>query len=171
MPRTIFQVFPSGRLSWPGGELRCAIGKGGVCAAHEKKEGDLKSPAGEWALRQVLYRPDREPAPQTALPSSPIARTDGWCDDPDAGDLYNKPLTLPSAHRHEKLWREDHVYDVVVVLGYNDDPAVAGRGSAIFMHLAREDYEPTEGCVALKREDLLKVLAAAGPGSALRIER
>ncbi|HEX7760428.1 MAG TPA: L,D-transpeptidase family protein, partial [Caulobacteraceae bacterium] len=99
---------------------------------------------------------------------APIAPSDGWCDAP-ADPAYNRPVTLPYPASAEHLWREDHVYDLIVVLGHNDDPPVAGMGSAIFLHLARPDYAPTEGCVALSRPDLERVLAMARPGDALTI--
>ena len=93
-----------------------------------------------------------------------IAIADGWCDDP--GDAaYNRPVALPYKARAERLWREDGLYDLVVLLGYNDDPVVPGKGSAIFLHIARDDYGPTEGCVALSRADLLEVLKTADAGS------
>jgi L,D-peptidoglycan transpeptidase YkuD (ErfK/YbiS/YcfS/YnhG family) len=91
-----------------------------------------------------------------------------WCDDP-AHVAYNQPVRLPFAGGHERLWRDDHLYDLVVVLGWNDDPPVAHRGSAIFLHLARDGFAPTEGCVALARDDLLAVLADAAPGDAVRV--
>lgn len=147
----------------------CAIGKGGMVAAQDKREGDGASPLGAWPLRRVLYRPDRGPAPRTALPVSPIAPDDGWCDDPAHPD-YNRPVKRPFDSSHEALWREDGLYDLVVVLGHNDDPPVAPMGSAIFLHLAKPDYAPTEGCIALARPDLEAVLALAAPGDVLIIE-
>ncbi|GAN78390.1 hypothetical protein Asru_0808_02 [Acidisphaera rubrifaciens HS-AP3] len=93
------------------------------------------------------------------MPVEPIAPTDGWCDDPrDAA--YNTPVTLPYDASHEALWRADALYDVIGVLGWNDAPVERGRGSAIFLHVARPDYAPTEGCVALAAEDVRAVLAA-----------
>lgn len=154
-------------LALDGAVLRCAIGPGGVRT--DKREGDGATPAGCWPLRSVLYRPDRGPAPETALPVQPIAPDDGWCDDP-ADPAYNRPVTLPYAASHERLWRDDAVYDIVVILGHNDDPPVPGRGSAVFLHIARPDYAPTEGCVALARDDLLRVLARATPDSRLCVE-
>ncbi|MAK81651.1 L,D-transpeptidase family protein [Phenylobacterium sp.] len=146
----------------------CAIGRGGLAPAADKREGDGASPIGVWALRRLLYRPDRGPAPQTALPSQAITRQDGWCDDPDH-PAYNRLIELPFAASHEVLWRDDGLYDLVVVLGHNDDPPVAPLGSAIFLHLAKPDYAPTEGCIALARPDLEAVLALARPGDALEI--
>jgi L,D-peptidoglycan transpeptidase YkuD (ErfK/YbiS/YcfS/YnhG family) len=119
-------------------------------------------------MRRVLWRPDRGQAPATRLEGAPIAEDDGWCDAPRDG-AYNQPVKLPYPASVEALWREDRVYDLVVVLGYNDEPVVAGAGSAIFLHLARADYSPTEGCVALAATDLIHLLAHARPGDAVRI--
>jgi L,D-peptidoglycan transpeptidase YkuD (ErfK/YbiS/YcfS/YnhG family) len=119
-------------------------------------------------LRRVLYRPDRLSAPTTPLPATPLTPDDGWCDDP-ADPQYNRPVRLPYAGRHEELWRADALYDVIVVVGHNDAPVIAGMGSAIFMHVASADYRPTQGCVALARQDLLDILAGAGPDTALEI--
>jgi L,D-peptidoglycan transpeptidase YkuD (ErfK/YbiS/YcfS/YnhG family) len=107
----------------------------------------------------VLYRADRGPPPRCAVPVEPLAPSDGWCDDP-ADKAYNGPVSLPYAGRHEELWRADPLYDIVGVLGWNDAPVVRGRGSAIFLHLARTDYAPTEGCIALSLPDLRAALAA-----------
>ena len=171
----ILKVSADGRLHVPSAdgaparELRCALGPSGVLPAADKREGDGATPAGRWPMRRVLYRPDRGPAPRTRLPAAPIAPDDGWCDAP--GDpAYNRPVTLPYPASAERLWREDGLYDVVVVLGHNDDPPVPGMGSAVFLHCARPDYAPTQGCVALSRSDLEAVLALAGPGSAIEVE-
>jgi len=154
---------PNGRL------VRCALGKTGVIAAADKREGDNKSPVGVWSIREVLYRPDVYPdGPRTALPTKAMAADDGWCDAPD-DPAYNRPVKLPYPASAERMWRDDHVYDLVGILAHNDDPPVPGMGSAIFLHLAREGYPGTEGCVALAREDLEALLAAAEPGDAIEI--
>lgn len=165
----IFTALSDGRFLTPDGEVRCALGKGGVIEADAKREGDGASPIGIWAIRRLLYRPDKG-APQTALPAFPINEADGWCDDP-ADSAYNRPVTLPYPASAERMWRDDHVYDLVLVLGHNDDPPVPGMGSAIFMHLARDHYMPTEGCIALSREDMQAVLALARLGDAVEIRR
>ncbi|HYE00714.1 MAG TPA: L,D-transpeptidase family protein [Alphaproteobacteria bacterium] len=157
-------VHPDGRLQCGEAVYRCALGRGGIRA--DKREGDGATPVGRFALRRVLYRPDRVAPPATALPVAAIAPDDGWCDAPE-DPLYNRPVKRPHPASHEAMWREDGVYDVVVVLGHNDDPVVPGAGSAVFMHLARPDWEPTAGCVALALPDLLAVLARCGPGSAV----
>lgn len=165
----LFRAHADGRFELDGRVLRCAIGKAGAIAAADKREGDNKSPLGTWILREVWYRPDAYPeGPKTALPLRVTRPEDGWCDAP--GDPnYNRPVTLPYPASAERMWRDDHVYDLVVILGHNDDPPVPGMGSAIFMHLARDGYPGTEGCVALERPDIEAVLAAAKPGDAVEI--
>jgi L,D-peptidoglycan transpeptidase YkuD (ErfK/YbiS/YcfS/YnhG family) len=121
-------------------------------------------------MRCVYWRPDRLARPQSGLPVELLVAEAGWCDDP-ADVFYNRRVILPYPAGHEKLWREDHLYDLIVALGYNDDPVLPGRGSAIFLHVARPDYSPTEGCVACARDDLLVLLAAAKPGDVLEIVR
>lgn len=141
--------------------MRAAIGAAGI--SDQKREGDHATPRGLLPLRRVLYRADRIAPPRCAVPLEPIAPDDGWCDD-YAHPEYNRMIRItPSlAHpaRHEALWRQDGLYDVVGVLGWNDAPVIPGRGSAIFLHLARPDYAPTEGCIALAKGDLLALLAA-----------
>lgn len=163
---------PDGTLRLPASDpnlaFKCAIGKAGMIAADQKAEGDGASPIGSWALRRVFYRPDRLSPPDTALPLVPLREHDGWCDAPE-DRLYNRPVTLPYPASHEKLWRDDHVYDVIVELGHNDDPPVPGRGSAIFIHVAKPDYTPTEGCIALALPDLLTVLESATTDTVLEI--
>jgi len=164
----IFTAWADGWLDLPGRRARCALGPAGVRA--DKREGDGASPAVTFALRQVLYRPDRGGRPLTGLPARALAAHDGWCDDP-ADPAYNRPVSLPYAASAEALWRDDGVYDLIVVLGHNDAPVVPGAGSAVFMHLAKEGYPPTQGCVALSRPDLEALLALAQPGDALTISQ
>ena len=165
-----FVADSTGRLRWPGGEARCALGRSGVTPPESKREGDGATPLGAWPMRCVYWRPDRLARPQSGLPVELLIAEAGWCDDA-ADAFYNRPVILPYPAGHEKLWREDHVYDLIVALGYNDDPILPGRGSAIFLHVARPDYSPTEGCVACARDDLLALLAAAKPGDVLEIVR
>ena len=140
----------------------CALGRGGVVG--RKTEGDGATPAGCWPLRRVLFRADRLDEPRGGLPTQALTPHDGWCDDP-ADPSYNRAVTLPYGARHERLWRDERIYDVIAVLGYNDNPPRPGAGSAIFLHVARCGFEPTEGCVALALADLLLVLGEAGPES------
>ena len=164
----IFNADSTGRFSAGTQEMRCAIGRSGMVAAADKREGDGASPLGVWPLRRVLYRPDREPAPKTGLPVAALKPDDGWCDAP--GDpAYNRPVRLPYPASAEQMWREDGVYDLIVILGHNDDPPVSPMGSAIFLHLMQPDGAPTAGCVALRRADMLDLLARARPGDALAI--
>jgi L,D-peptidoglycan transpeptidase YkuD (ErfK/YbiS/YcfS/YnhG family) len=163
-----FRATSDGRFVGPGFEARCVLGRRGVVAAALKREGDSTSPAGRWPLRRALYRPDREEAPRTALPLSPIEPDDGWCDAPEDA-AYNHPVKLPYRARAERLWRDDHAYDLVVVLGHNDDPVLAGCGSAVFLHLAQPDWRPTQGCVAMDRAAMLLVLNASKTGDILEI--
>lgn len=157
-------VHADGLLTWQGGQLRCAIGRAGVRS--DKREGDGATPVGCFPLRRVLYRADRLPAPDGALPVTAIDPGLGWCDDP-RDPAYNREVRLPFAASHERLWRDDALYDLLAVIGHNDDPVVPGLGSAIFLHVARPDFGPTEGCVALPRDDLMALLACCRPGDRL----
>jgi L,D-peptidoglycan transpeptidase YkuD (ErfK/YbiS/YcfS/YnhG family) len=163
-----FTAAPDGFLDLGDRRVHCALGKAGVRPAREKREGDLASPAGVWPIRKVLYRPDRGGAPDTSLPTEAIAPDDAWCDAPDDA-CYNQPVKLPYPASVERMWRDDHLYDLVVVLGHNDDPPKPYLGSCIFLHLARPGYAPTEGCVALAREDLEELLRLAQPGDEVEI--
>jgi len=164
----IFRATGDGFLDVGGRRVRCALGPAGVVPAAMKREGDGASPAGIWPIRQVLYRADRGAAPRTRLAVRPIGQDDGWCDD-SADPAYNQPIRLPYPASAEALWRDDHVYDIIVILGHNDSPPVAGMGSAIFLHICRPDYSPTEGCVAVARADLEELLMKAQPGDALEV--
>lgn len=148
--------------------VSCAIGRRGMIAAADKREGDGASPIGTWPLRRVFYRADKHPRPKTPLTTIAITKQLGWCDAPDDAN-YNQLVTLPYPASHEVLWRDDDVYDLIVELGHNDNPPISGLGSAIFLHVAKLDYSPTEGCIAVKVEDLYTILRNAAPGSALQI--
>jgi L,D-peptidoglycan transpeptidase YkuD (ErfK/YbiS/YcfS/YnhG family) len=155
-----------GFLSWPGGRVRVAIGKGGL--AVDKREGDGATPIGTFALRELWHRTDRVGIPASGLQRHEISQSAGWSDDP-SDPAYNRPVRLPHQFRHERLWREDGLYDLVVPLGYNDDPPVPGLGSAIFLHCAHPDYGSTEGCVAIARDDLVRLLSECGPATLIVI--
>lgn len=156
------------QLTFNGKTYRCAIGKGGFSVG--KKEGDGATPVGIFPLRECWYRADRVGKPQTNLPLRIIGQNDGWCDDPESPD-YNKHVKLPFAFSHEKLWREDHCYDLIIPLGYNDDPVVSGKGSAIFLHVMHDSGRATEGCVALAMADLLEILPYLSVGTCIEIRR
>lgn len=165
----IFRLEENSVIKWHDHEYRCALGKNGVIEARSKKEGDNKSPLGQWAMRRVFYRPDRVDEPITSLQTMALTDKIGWSDDPRDQENYNKLVTLPYPFSHEKLWREDEVYNIIVELGYNDAPAIPGKGSAIFMHIKRSDYEGTEGCVALAEIHLRQLLKNASPGDTVKI--
>jgi L,D-peptidoglycan transpeptidase YkuD (ErfK/YbiS/YcfS/YnhG family) len=158
-------VFPSvldrrrGRLVAGSIVVPCALGRTGQTRA--KREGDGATPVGSFALGQVFFRADQIPRPRTGLPLRTTRKSDGWCDDP--GDRrYNRCVTLPLRSSHETLWRNDRVYDVVVDIAWNRGPIRRGRGSAIFLHLARPGFEPTAGCVAVDRRVIARLLATMG---------
>ena len=154
-------VYRGGLLEGAGLRLRAICGRAGVTP--RKDEGDGATPLGVLPLLRVLYRADRVKAPRCAVPVEPIGRADGWCDDVEDA-AYNKPVRLPYAGRHEALWRDDGVYDVIGVLGWNIAPIIPGRGSAIFLHVATPDFTPTAGCVALELGDVLACLKAGLSG-------
>jgi L,D-peptidoglycan transpeptidase YkuD (ErfK/YbiS/YcfS/YnhG family) len=154
-------------LDWGAGLRRAAIGPGGI--AIKGGEGDGITPRGSFPVREIFYRADRIAKPVTALALRAIEKDDGWCDAP--GDPnYNRLVKLPYPASAEQMWRQDHLYDLVAVLGYNDDPVVPGKGSAIFLHLARPDYSATHGCVALAGEDWLAAIAQLTSGDQVVIE-
>lgn len=146
--------------------LPCALGKRGRSV--RKREGDGATPVGCWRLLRVFFRADHVRRPRTSLSVRAIGRSDGWCDAP-ADRNYNRFVRLPYAASAESLWRADALYDVVVVLSHNRVPRVRGAGSAIFMHVARPGYAPTEGCIALKHHHLLLLLQRLGGHAALRV--
>lgn len=146
--------------------LRCALGRGGRRVI--KREGDGATPIGAWPLREVRYRADHVIRPLTPLRVQPLREHDGWCDAP-ADRNYNRAVRHPYLASAEHLWRGDRIYDLVLVLGYNDTPRRRGRGSAIFLHLARENYTPTEGCIALSPRDARLLLARVRTTSRLTV--
>jgi L,D-peptidoglycan transpeptidase YkuD (ErfK/YbiS/YcfS/YnhG family) len=157
----------AGTLESAAGLVGCAIGSAGACAAADKREGDARTPLGFWPIRGVLIRRDCVDLPAgVRLPWRGIRPDDGWSDDP-ADPAYNRPVRHPHRFSAERLWREDGLYDIIVVLGYNDAPAVPCLGSAIFLHLRGD--RATEGCVAVARDDMLALLPAIAPGDGLAI--
>lgn len=136
--------------------MRCAIGAGGITA--RKREGDGSTPRGRYRLERLLYRADRLRRPRCGLPTTAITPCDGWCD--AVGDRnYNRAVRHPYPASAERLWRDDGLYDVLVVISHNRCPRLQRGGSAIFIHVAREGYPPTHGCVALARPELLRLMA------------
>lgn len=153
-------------LDWGAGKRRAAIGPGGI--AIKSGEGDGITPRGTYPIREIFYRADRIAKPETVLPLRAIEKDDGWCDAP-ADPNYNRLVKLPYPASAEHMWRDDHLYDLVAVLGYNDDPVVPGKGSAIFLHLAKPDYANTHGCVALNMDDALAALKQLRTGDHVQI--
>lgn len=148
-----------------------ALGRGGIVA--DKREGDGGTPAGEWGLRRLFFRPDRLAPPATGLPVERIGPRHGWSDDPADPD-YNRLVLHPETGERgfsaERMYRDDHLYDIVIVVAHNDAPPEPGKGSAIFIHLMRGDFEPTQGCIALRRDDMLELAARLGPQTLVAIE-
>ncbi len=145
------------------------IGKAGLIAVENKREGDMATPVGRWALRYLYYRRDILGDIKCALSSSVITKNCGWCDDPTHKE-YNRYVKLPLAASHERLWRDDGAYDIVLALGYNDMPVVSGMGSAIFLHCIAKGNTYTAGCVAMLHDDLLQLLQLASNNQHLTID-
>jgi len=137
-----------------------ALGRGGIKA--NKREGDGGTPRGIFRPRQLWWRADRYPRPRTFLPARAIRPEDAWCEDP-SNRHYNQPLRLAGGQGGDRLTREDHLYDFIVEIDHNSSPRIAGRGSAVFLHLARNDFSPTAGCVSMTRQAMLRLLERLGP--------
>jgi L,D-peptidoglycan transpeptidase YkuD (ErfK/YbiS/YcfS/YnhG family) len=163
---TLSAAATRGTLTFGALRLPCAIGRAGRRAL--KREGDGATPMGLFTVCQVLYRPDRVSRPRTSLPVQAVRRSDGWCDDARDGN-YNRKVRLPYGASAETLWRDDHMYDVVVILDHNRRPRTKGRGSAIFMHIARPGYAPTAGCIALSFDGLSRLLGLLGRATAVYV--
>ena len=158
----ILKTLSPHEVEWQRQRFQCAVGRSGIKA--DKSEGDGATPTGRFHFEGVYYRPDRLTKPVTSLPIIAIQPDDGWCDDPK-DPLYNQPVKLPYPASHERLWRQDHLYDLLIVTNHNRYPAVPGKGSAIFIHVARldvhEQYTPTDGCLSLSLPDLQSILSTA----------
>ena len=146
-------------------KVKCAIGKRGI--GNKKKEGDLITPKGIFKIRVVLFRKDRVKI-TTKLKKKIINKKMGWCNDPNAKE-YNKLVKLPFNYNHEKLYKKNNTYDIVLVLDFNMDPIKKNKGSAIFIHVARNNYKKTEGCIALKKKQLLKIIKEIKPVTKVKI--
>ena len=142
------------------------LGRSGIRA--NKREGDGATPRGRFRLRQLWWRPDRHPRPATLLPVRRIDPAIAWCEDP-ADRRYNRPFRRSPGESGDRLWREDGLYDVVIEIDHNTRPRIAGRGSAVFIHLARPDGSPTAGCVAFDPAGLRRLLARLGPNTRIEI--
>ena len=143
-----------------------ALGRGGIRA--NKREGDGGTPRGTFRLRQLWWRADRLTRPMTHLPVRRIRGDDGWCEDP-SDRHYNQPIRLKPDHPGDRLKRADHLYDLIIELDHNTRPRIAGRGSAVFVHIARPGFAPTAGCVALKADALRRLMAHLGPRTRIAV--
>ena len=147
-------------------KIKCSIGKEGI--TRNKKEGDLKTPKGKFKLKLIFYRKDKIKILKTSLKKIAIQKNMGWCDDIKS-KKYNKLISFPFKYSAEKLWREDNIYDVAIVLNYNLNPVKKNKGSAIFLHIAKKNYIPTKGCIAINRKDMLSLIANLKINSAIII--
>jgi L,D-peptidoglycan transpeptidase YkuD (ErfK/YbiS/YcfS/YnhG family) len=143
-----------------------SLGRGGIKA--DKREGDGGTPRGVFRLRRLWWRADRAPRPRTGLPVRPIRSDDAWSEDP-SDRRYNQPFRRGPAEAGDRLWRDDHLYDFIIEIDHNTRPRIAGRGSAVFVHLARDGFLPTAGCVGLKRDRLMRLLERVGPETRIHI--
>ena len=149
-----------GWLTAGGQTIPVALGRGGIRA--NKREGDGGTPRGIFRPRQLWWRADRHPRPRTFLPVRAIRPEDAWCEDPQSRH-YNQPVRLDRDHGGDRLRRDDHLYDFIVEIDHNSSPRIAGRGSAVFLHLARENFSPTAGCVSMTKGAMLRLLQRVGP--------
>jgi L,D-peptidoglycan transpeptidase YkuD (ErfK/YbiS/YcfS/YnhG family) len=147
-------------------KFRCSLGKNGV--TKNKVEGDKCTPSGIYKLKQVFYRADRIKKITTNLKKIKIKKNMGWCDDVSS-NYYNKQIKISKKIGHEKLHRKDNLYDIIVVLNYNLNPIIKGKGSAIFLHVAKKNYNKTQGCIALKKNELLSLISKIKKNTQIRI--
>lgn len=136
-------------------KIKCTIGKRGI--SKNKREGDLCTPSGEFRFESLLYRKDRVKHFKTSIPKKNIKKNMGWCDDPHSM-MYNRLIKFPFSFSAEKLFLKKSVYDLVLVMNYNRNPIIRNKGSAIFLHLTDKKFNPTKGCVAIQKNDFLKIL-------------
>ena len=148
-------------------KAKCALGKRGI--GYKRKEGDLITPKGVYKIRYILYRKDRVKKIQTKIKKIAIRKNMGWCDDPKSNN-YNKLVRLPSSYNFEKLFIKENYYDIILILNYNMNPIIKNKGSAIFIHIAKKNYNKTEGCIALKKVHLLKIIKKINKNTKVKIE-
>ena len=154
-------------LTYNNYKVKCALGKRGI--GNKRREGDFITPKGNFKIKYILYRKDRIKRIQSKIKKIIIKKNLGWCDDPLSKD-YNKLIKIPSEYNYEKLYKKDNVYDIILVLNYNMNPIIKNKGSAIFIHVAKKNYKKTEGCVALKKSDLLKIIKVLKRNTTVMIE-
>jgi L,D-peptidoglycan transpeptidase YkuD (ErfK/YbiS/YcfS/YnhG family) len=156
----------NGYLQYKNLKFRCALGKAGI--KKKEKEGDNVTPKGKFKITSMYYRPDRIKNIITAIKKIKIKKNMGWCDDPDS-HFYNQQISLPNKFSHEKLYRNDNLYDLILVLNYNANPIIKNKGSAIFIHIAKRNYKKTKGCIALKKKDLIKLISKIKKNTKIKI--
>ena len=159
-------VKKSGYLKYKNFKFRCALGKGGI--KQKEREGDFITPKGKFKLIKIYYRSDRIKKINSTLKKIKIKKNMGWCDDVSS-NYYNKQIKINKKISHEKLHRKDNVYDIIVVLNYNLNPIIKGKGSAIFLHVAKKNYNKTQGCIALKKNELLHLVSKIKKNTQIRI--
>ena len=142
-------------VSYNNYKAKCAIGKRGISI--KKKEGDFITPKGTFKIKEIFYRKDRVPNLITSLKKTVIRKNMGWCDDPKS-KKYNKLVYFPFKHSAEKLYRSENIYDIILVLNFNMNPVKKNKGSAIFIHVAKKNFQPTQGCIALNKFELIKLV-------------
>ena len=146
----------SGYLKYNDIKFKCALGKSGI--GKKRIEGDNITPKGTFKIIKIYYRKDRIKKINSVFKIIEIKKDMGWCDDPES-KKYNQLIKLPSKYRHEKLFRNDRIYDLMIVLNYNMSPVIKNKGSAIFIHIAKNNYNKTKGCIALKKKDLIEIVS------------
>jgi L,D-peptidoglycan transpeptidase YkuD (ErfK/YbiS/YcfS/YnhG family) len=156
----------TGYLQYKNLKFRCALGKAGI--KKKEKEGDNVTPKGIFKITSMYYRPDRIKNIITAIKKIKIKKNIGWCDDPDS-HFYNQQISLPTKFNHEKLYRNDNLYDLVLVLNYNTNPIIKNKGSAIFIHIAKKNYKKTKGCIALKKKHLIELISKIKKNTQIKI--
>ena len=154
-------------LTFNNYKVKCVVGKRGI--GFKRKEGDFITPKGTYKVKYILYRKDRIKKIQTKIKKIAIREDMGWCDDPKSKD-YNKLIKLPCAYSFEKLFRKENNYDIILILNYNMNPVIKNKGSAIFIHIAKKNYKKTEGCIALKKIHLLKIIKRMNKNTTIKIE-
>ena len=148
-------------------KVKCALGKRGI--GNKRREGDFITPRGNFKIKYILYRKDRIKRIQSKIKKIIIKKNMGWCDDPLSKE-YNKLIKIPSEYSYEKLYKKDNVYDIILLLNFNMNPVVKNKGSAIFIHVAKKNYKKTEGCVAIKKIHLLKIIKELKYNTKIKIE-
>ena len=155
-----------GFLKYKDFKYRCALGKAGI--KKKNQEGDNITPIGIFRINKIYYRADKIKKILSPIKTIQIKKNMGWCDDPKS-NLYNQPINLPTKFSHEKLYRNDNIYNLVLVLDYNTNPVIKNKGSAIFIHVAKNPYNKTKGCIALEEKDLIELISKIKKDTKIKI--